>query len=105
MKHNIVFRIHKKEGYLTAVFFDQFADLKGNLTCYAHIGQHGSCCPLWLYHDTRPATPEEYRTLLNELTGVYHDEELVIHNKLPRFDKTISTIKHSIKEYRQRTKR
>jgi hypothetical protein len=40
-------------------------------TCYAHVGQHGSCSRNWISQCTRPATPEEYAPLLRELQGIY----------------------------------
>lgn len=39
-------------------------------TCYAHVGQHGSCSRQW-YWTTRPATEAESADLLAELRGIY----------------------------------
>lgn len=39
-------------------------------TCYAHVGQHGSCSRDW-YWTTRAATPAEYADLLAELRSIY----------------------------------
>jgi hypothetical protein len=56
---------------VTAVFPTEPHDVSGRfMTCYAHVGQHGSCSWDW-YHTTRPATPEEYADLLKELRGIY----------------------------------
>lgn len=40
-------------------------------TCYAHVGQHGSCSREWYAYKTRAATPGEYAPLLAELTRLY----------------------------------
>lgn len=66
----VLFRAERSgqfKGDVTAVF----PTLPGTaepwtMTCYAHIGQHGSCDQGWL-HKTRPATPEEYADLKREL--------------------------------------
>ena len=46
---------------------------KAVLNCYAHVGQHGTCCPEIL-RSSRRAKPEEYLPLKREL------EELVGYN-------------------------
>lgn len=68
----VIFRAERSghfKGDVTAVF----PTLEGNpgeMTCYAHIGQHGSCSLGW-YYRTRPAKPHEYAALLAELRGIY----------------------------------
>lgn len=59
------------DGEITAVMPDDFArnsniDGTSCVTCYAHIGQHGSCCKEWV-REQKLATPEEYASLLKEL--------------------------------------
>lgn len=44
------------------------------MTCYAHIGQHGSCCADWV-RSTSPALPSEYAPLLAELRRIYETGE------------------------------
>ena len=46
-----------------------------------HIGQHGECDPL-IVNDTKLATEEEYKTLLNEIKNIYHDYDIKIMKKL-----------------------
>lgn len=66
----VLFRAERSgdfKGDVTAVF----PTLPGTnefwtASCYAHIGQHGSCSKDW-YWTTRPATPEEYASLKREL--------------------------------------
>lgn len=46
-------------------------------TCYAHVGQHGTCSRDWYagrQHGQRPATPAEYADLLRELRGIYESD-------------------------------
>lgn len=58
-------------GDVTAVFPTLAADQTGALmTCYAHIGQHSACSFGW-YRGTRPAKPDEYADLLQELRSIY----------------------------------
>lgn len=62
------------EGEITAVFptVPGTNDL-WTMTCYAHIGQHGSCSWGW-YRSTIPAKPEDYKDLLAELRSIYERE-------------------------------
>ena len=46
------------------------ADPQGNCLAYQHIGQHGAADPAHVIAHTRPATPDEYRDLMAELTGI-----------------------------------
>ncbi len=68
----VIFRRDRgKHGEVTAVFPTLPYSAQGLYwTCYAHMGQHGSCGIDWLRR-TRPATPEEYAPLLRELQGIY----------------------------------
>jgi hypothetical protein len=59
------------EGECVAVF-PTLEDRPGIVTCYAHIGQHGSCSRDW-YFGTKKATPEQYAPLLAELRGIYEN--------------------------------
>jgi hypothetical protein len=68
---NQVYVIFRADGprnkpEITAVFPCEPADLEGNMSCYAHIGQHSACGFEW-YRTTRPAKPAEYADLLAEL--------------------------------------
>jgi hypothetical protein len=67
----VVFRAdRKKDPEITAVMPCEPADSDGvYMTCYAHVGQHGSCSHTW-YNRTRAAKPAEYAALLAELIGL-----------------------------------
>lgn len=69
----VIFRAERSgpfKGDVTAVFPDRPWNWRGDLTCYAHIGQHSGCSLAW-YRRTRPATPEEYAPLLADLRSIY----------------------------------
>lgn len=68
----VIFR-KEKNGDILAVFPLEPADYKGNMTCYAHIGQHGGISLDYYWQNTKPAKPEEYQDLLNELKAIGYD--------------------------------
>lgn len=69
----VKFRVHPVNNDLMA-FFPQLKygyngyrnDLK---TCYSHIGQHSACAKEY-EQECRPATPEEYKELKEELESI-----------------------------------
>ena len=74
----VLFRMD--EGGVTAVFPCLPADHFGNdMTCYAHVGQHGACSVGW-YQTTKAATPDQYAALKAELEAApYHYQLRVVH--------------------------
>ena len=73
----VTFRI--LEGEPVAFLPDVPADPAGNVTCYAHLGQHAAADPALL--DTLSvAGYREYRDLLSELRAVYAGETLLIED-------------------------
>lgn len=82
----VLFRVYR--GELCAYFPTETWDRNGNITCYAHIGQHGGADRAWLVKG-QPALPSEYAPLLAELRSIYetHDSEhvpLVVRKRAPR---------------------
>lgn len=71
---NVVFRV-ESSGDVLAVFPSIPADYQGSMLCYARMGQHSGCSDSYYYHGTKPATPEQYAPLLNELRGIYEKGE------------------------------
>jgi hypothetical protein len=68
----VIFRAERSGDYagdVTAVFPDD-PERPGVLSCYAHIGQHGTCRVQW-YQETDLATEAEAAPLLAELRGIY----------------------------------
>jgi len=52
-----------------------------SMTCYAHVGQHGSCDLGW-YHTTRPATEAEYASLKRELESAPYGYKLKVCRRM-----------------------
>lgn len=72
----VIFRIDKsiRDRMVTAVFPTVPADYFGRqVTIYQRIGQHGGASWEWYYRAShRPATPDEYAGLLDELRSIYN---------------------------------
>ena len=75
-KTKVTFRKEKNPDDIFAVFPELKADLKGNITCYAHIGQHSACHPTYYKH-LRKAKPEEYADLKAELESLGYNLEVI----------------------------
>jgi hypothetical protein len=67
---NVVFRLSGDElvAILWAVGQPTF-DVRGEATCYCHIGQHSRCHIAW-YFRTKPASAERYKSLKKELEDI-----------------------------------
>jgi len=61
----VIFRVWK-DGDVIAIFPTEPADDRGNVSCYMHLGQHGSTGRNVVW-ETRLAKPEEYADLQKEL--------------------------------------
>lgn len=79
-KIKIIFRKDKKDNTITA-FFPEEPECIGCISCYQHIGQHGTA-NINYYHETKKATPEEYQELLKELESIYDSYKLVIRQRI-----------------------
>jgi hypothetical protein len=80
----VLFRVHREYGIdeVVAVFPCDPADLDGQqMTCYAHFGQHSGCGFGW-YQETRPAKPEEYADLKQELEGAPYGYSFRIYTRI-----------------------
>lgn len=81
----VVFRAEragKFKGDVTAVFPTLPADVRGyEMTCYAHIGQHGGCSFEW-YNSTRAARPDEYAALKRELESAPYEYRLKVCQRI-----------------------
>ena len=74
----VIFRADRSgdfKGTVTAVF-PTLPGTNGpyDCTCYAHVGQHGTCGRDW-YATTRAATEAESADLLRELRGIYERDD------------------------------
>lgn len=69
---------------VTAVFpCEPGTNDSATMSCYAHIGQHGSCSLGW-YNTTRQATPAEYADLKRELESAPYGYRLKVYTRMPR---------------------
>lgn len=85
-KLDVLFRATgpRKNPDVTAVFPTECGTNRYDMTCYAHVGQHGTCDSGW-YNTTRKAKPAEYTALLTELRRIYAPEyELVVKSRMTR---------------------
>lgn len=62
-------------------FFPEFPASYGNIVSYMHIGGHSEAS-MKFYNETKPATPEERKFLLEELKAIYDDCVLVVRQRL-----------------------
>ena len=69
----VMFRKYRdRSAEILAVFPYEAHDLSGRfVTCYAHVGQHGSAQMAHVHSATRPAKPAEYAELYQELKRIY----------------------------------
>ena len=57
------------DGEVIALFPDIIAGMNGEILDYVHLGQHGQADYDYVMSITLPATPKEFKPLLDELTN------------------------------------
>ena len=70
----VAFRVWKDTGTVIAFFLDR-GDGRGLCDSYEHVGQHGYA---FYPNNTRLATPNEYRQLLQELRSIGYEDLVVV---------------------------
>lgn len=83
-KIKVIFRKAKNpytNEYEIVAFFPEIDANYGNILSYMHIGQHSEAS-VEFYKETSKATREEYKSLLEELTALYDDCELIVKQRL-----------------------
>lgn len=73
----IIFRKHwNGEAWDLCAYFPTLLGTNDpyTVTCYAHVGQHGSASMSWCSKGKR-ATREEYHDLAMELSGIYSQDD------------------------------
>ena len=84
-KTPVIFRADKSgqfKGDVTAAFpCEPGTSIPDSMSCYSHVGQHGSCSMSW-YHGTRAATPEEYAALKRELESAPYGYRLKVYQRM-----------------------
>ncbi len=84
-KIKVIYR--KGEGGEVVAFLPELPASRGNIVCYAHIGQHGEAS-IEYYHGTEKALPSEYAPLHKELKAIYSDYKLSVKRRLTYGDLT-----------------
>ena len=90
MKTEVIFR--KEDGDVVAFMPYDIADINGNITCYAHIGQH-SAASFGYYRTTKSATEKEYFDLLNELQSIGYDVQVRQRMNLRKYSQVCQKIR------------
>ena len=72
----VLFRVEGRKGDVVAVFPTMVEGRVGVVTCYAHLGQHGTCDRAW-YVTTRAAKPSEYESLKSELESIGYNLRVI----------------------------
>jgi hypothetical protein len=76
-KTDVIFR-KEKDGDICAFFPYDISDSKGNITHYAHIGQHSQAAWEYYLKDTKPCkSPNEYNDLFQELESLGYNLNII----------------------------
>ena len=67
-KTEVIFR--KFKGEILALFPHIIWDYSGDVTCYAHLGQHGSADYKYVISNSKPINKPEGRGLYSELESI-----------------------------------
>lgn len=70
-KVRVVFRVYKA-GDIIALFPD-IDEGRGLISCYMHVGQHGSVSYAGVIRSTKPASEKQYAELHKELSSIGYD--------------------------------
>lgn len=84
-KLKVIYR--KGAGGEVVAFLPELPANRGNVVCYAHIGQHSEAS-IEYYHGTEKALPNEYEPLHDELKRIYSDVELSVKRRITYTDLT-----------------
>lgn len=75
--------IYFVRGEVVALFPYTVVDPQGHIMSYAHVGQHGAADYEYIMGGSRPATPAEYDSLLQELYGIGYEDLHIIEKRDP----------------------
>jgi hypothetical protein len=77
-RDRVMFRFNDDQyDPILAVFPDLKENRAGDVTCYAHIGQHSACSMEYVLNDTKPASPAEYAPLKRELERIGYNLDVI----------------------------
>lgn len=69
---DVVFKKDKNDGEIVAFFPNEIADNKGNILCYAHIGQHSAASIAYM-KECLNASIDEFADLALELHSIGYE--------------------------------
>jgi hypothetical protein len=72
MKTKVIFRKWKDTNTVLALFPEEL-ERNGFVSSYEHVGQHGAADYVGCISITKPATPEEFAGLKQELESIGYD--------------------------------
>ena len=75
-KTDVIFR-KEKDGEILALFPHIVDTFTGYVMAYAHVGQHSPADYNHCIKISKPAKPEEYKDLLNELQGLGYNLRVI----------------------------
>ena len=80
----VMFRKERNGGILAVFPYDSWKH-NYNVLCYAHLGQHAACRWEYVICNTKPAKPEEYKSLYDELVSIGYQLRVIkraCHDKM-----------------------
>jgi hypothetical protein len=92
-KTDVMFRKNKATKEIEAFFPYEIQDPKGNILCYAHLGQHSSACYDYLLFQTKPVKDNEFSNLFHELISLGYNLKIVKRRNYNRFIKALNEIR------------
>ncbi len=92
-KTDVIFR-KEKDNTITAVFPYEISDYKGNITCYAHVGQHCQADYYYFIEKTVPALETEYIDLKIELESIGYNLRIIKRRNYDKYLKAYSKIRN-----------
>ena len=90
------------DGEIDALFPYDIADHRGNVTCYAHVGQHGSADYDHCIESTKPAKQAESLTLKQELETLGYKIRIVKRRNYKKYLKSYYEVLNTCKTRRHR---
>jgi hypothetical protein len=91
-KTQVLFRVDKQNNVF-ALFPYEIADLKGNVTTYERVGQHGAGDYKHCIKTSRIATKREMLPLLQELQNIGYNLEIVKRQNYSLYLKNFKNIR------------
>ena len=86
-KTDVIFRKFKDE--ILALFPYMIADYNGNVTCYAHIGQHSSANYNYIITNSKPIHDPKNLNLYKELINIGYNLKIIKRQNYNKYLKNL----------------